>query len=90
MESYQGYVKMGLESQMCNMSNNSIAILLPAEASSTETGGPGKSTRKQLLRMKMYNRVIAVPAEEDYDSEIYSEALDMFVGAAGGVAESSR
>ena len=40
--------------------------------------------------MKMYNRVIAVPSIEDYDSEIYTEALDMFVGAAGGVADASR
>lgn len=38
----------------------------------------------------MYNRVIAVPSEEDFDGEIYAEALDMFVGAAEGLAEASR
>lgn len=61
-----------------------------AEATSNERDKQAPSLRKQLLRMKMYNRVIAVPSVEDLDNEIYTEALDMFIGAAGGVAEASR
>ncbi len=38
----------------------------------------------------MYSRVIGIPSIEDFDGEIYTEALDMFMGAAGGVADASR
>lgn len=61
-----------------------------AEALSNERGRSTPQIRKQLLRMKMYDRVIAVPTMEEFDSEMYTEALDMFIGAAGGVAEASR
>ena len=38
----------------------------------------------------MYSRVISIPSMEDFDGDIYAEALDMFIGAAQGVAEASR
>ncbi len=49
----------------------------------------GASARTELLRMKMYMRMIAVPVSEEFDDGVYSEAMEMVVGAAAGVASVS-
>jgi len=66
-----------------------LFFIFAAEAASDRQVRQGASARKELLRMKMYMRMIAVPVSEEFDDEVYSEAMEMVVEAAVGVASVS-
>ena len=58
-------------------------------ASESRPGQQPASVRKELLRLRMCVRMLAVPSAEEFDEDIYSEGGDAVVAAAAGVANVS-
>ena len=58
-------------------------------ASETRRGQQPASVRRELLRLRMCIRMLAVPSAEEFDEDIYSEAGEAVVAAAAGVADVS-
>lgn len=64
-------------------------MLSHAEGAADVRRGRQKSLRKELQRLRMCARMLAVPSEEEYEDEVYGEAANAFVAAAAGVARES-